>query len=150
MPVSYGQGASNTLTLGRDGSNIVLSGPFGSVKLVNVTGFDVKQDTQDITSNMLSGTRMKVHEPMGWSGSFDVDRGSNDLDLEFSKIERAWNANSNASLYSMTHFVVEATGSTTTMQYTNVTIKLSDAGNYKPGSTVKQKVEFWAYQRNLS
>jgi hypothetical protein len=143
MPITSG---SNSFNIGRD-TTLTLIGPFGLVTLVNVVSFDEQQETSQVGDTLLNGDHINAEIPMGWSGSFMVDRGSNDLDTLFGQIEAAWFNNgtiANSTLYKK---VIETNGSTSNYQYTNVALKLSNGGNAKGDAITQQSVSFRAARR---
>lgn len=144
MPVSSTQG---NFSVGRD-VTVVLIGPFGRVTLDNVTGFDAKQDTVKLRSNRLDGVKMNADLPDGWSGSIMVDRGSNALDVLVAGIEANWFAGTYTNS-TMFQYVTEVGGTQTVFAYDNVSISLSDAGNWQPDAVVKQSLAWTANRRRI-
>jgi hypothetical protein len=145
MAIVATQGSFNT---GRD-CTIVLVGPAGQVQLDNVTGFNSQQITVGVKVDRLDGVQLDAELPKGWSGSLDVDRGSNSLDVLFANAEQAWINGGSYQLSTMYQYVAEADGSTTTFAYDNVALKLADAGNYAPDAVVKQRITFTANRRRI-
>jgi hypothetical protein len=145
MPIINTSGAFNT---GRD-CTIVLMTATGQVQLDNVTGFQSAQLTVGVKVDRLDGVQLDAELPKGWSGSLDVDRGSNSLDTLFANIEQAWISGGSYNLSTMYQYVQETDGSTTTFAYDNVAIKLADAGNYAPDAVVKQRLTFSANRRRI-
>jgi hypothetical protein len=127
MSINNTNGTFNT---GRDVSIVLVHPVFGRVQLDNVTGFDPKQDVIKLKSNRLDGVKMTASLPDGWSGSIQVDRGSPALD----------------TLY---QFISEAGGAQTVAIYDNVSLSLSDAGNWQPDAIVKQRLDFEANRRRI-
>lgn len=122
----------------------------GRVQLDNVTGFDPKQDVTKLKSNRLDGVKMTAHLPDGWSGSISIDRGTPALDLLLAQIESGWmdaGTYDNCTLY---QFINEVGGAQTIAIFDNVSLTLSDAGDWKPDSITKQKLDFEANRRRLS
>jgi hypothetical protein len=144
MPITESQG---TFSTGRDCS-IVLIGPFGRVDLQNVTGFDATQMTATIKVDRLDGVQMNAELPKGWSGSMDVDRGNNALDLLMAQEEVNWFDNGVYANSTMFQYVTEQGGAVTTFAYDNVALKL-DAGRWSPDASVKQKLTFTANRRRV-
>jgi hypothetical protein len=144
MPITESQG---TFSTGRDCS-IVLIGPFGRVDLQNVTGFDCTQMTATIKVDRLDGVQMNAELPKGWSGSMDVERGNNALDLLMAQEEVNWFDNGIYANSTMFQFITEQGGAVTTLAYDNVALKL-DAGRWAPDAAVKQKLTFTANRRRV-
>jgi hypothetical protein len=145
MPITSG---SNSFNIGRD-TTLTLIGPFGLVTLVNVVDFQEQQETTQVGDTLLNGDRLNAELPAGWSGSFMVDRGSNDLDVLFGQIEAAWYNNGTVSSSTLYKRVVEVNGSTSNWQYVNVALKLTNGGNAK-GDAITQQSVSWRAGRRLA
>ena len=96
---------------------LVVMGPQGRVDLTYVTGFESRQMTQSVRLDRLDGVPMGAELPKGWEAG---------------------------AVY---QYVTEVDGSVSTYQYSGVVFKLVNAGTWKGDSTVKQKLEFFATQR---
>lgn len=145
MPIVSTQGAINT---GRD-CTVVLIGPFGRVQLDNVTGFDARQQVAKIHSDRLDGVQQMADLPKGWTGSLDVDRGSNALDILIAAIEEGWFNGGSYQNSQLFQYVAEADGGSTIFCFDNVAISLSDAGAWRPDAVTKQKLDFTANRRRV-
>lgn len=146
MAIVNSNGVFNT---GRDCSIVLLHPVFGRVQLDNVTGFDPKQDVVKLKSNRLDGVKMTASLPDGWSGSIQVDRGTPGLDIIIAQIEAGWidaGTYNNCTLY---QYVTEAGGAQSIFIYDNVSISLSDAGNWQPDAITKQRLDFEANRRRI-
>lgn len=143
MPISNGNGQ---FSVGRDIS-LVLMGPFGRVDLPNVMKFDCKQDYADIKLDRLDGVQMNAALPKGWSGTIEVERGSPGVDLLFAAMEQGWLSGGVYQVSSLYTYIVEANGSTSTFQFDNVSLKLSDGGSWSGDASVRQRIEFMANRR---
>jgi hypothetical protein len=140
---------NGNFSTGRDVSVVLVHPVFGRVQLDNVTGFDPKQDVIKLKSNRLDGVKMTASLPDGWSGSIQVDRGSPALDILMAQIEAGWidaGTYSNCTLY---QFITESGGGQTVAIYDNVSLSLSDAGNWQPDAIVKQRLDFEANRRRI-
>lgn len=146
MAIVQTTGAFST---GRDCSVVLIHPAFGRVQLDNVTGFDPKQDVIKLNTKRLDGVRMTAHLPNGWSGSISVDRGSPSLDILMAQIEAGWidqGTYANCTLY---QFITEVGGTQTVAIYDNVSLTLSDAGNWQPDAITKQRLDFEANRRRI-
>ena len=143
MPINNAAGSFN---VGRD-CTLVLMGPFGRVDLPNVTGFEAKQESASVKVDRLDGVQLSAELPKGWTGSFDLERGSSVVDDLFAQIENGWfttGAYANSTIY---QYISETDGSTSTYQFIDASLKFSDAGSWKGDASVKQKVDFMAGRR---
>ena len=143
MPVVQGTGNFN---LGRDNS-IILMGPFGRVDLVNVKSFDAKMETANVSVDRMDGRQLRAELPKGWTGSISVARGNSALDDLFSNIEAAWYNAGTIIASTLYQYVQEADGSTSTYQFSEVSIKLDNAGQYAGDKEVDQSLSFMAGRR---
>jgi hypothetical protein len=144
MAINETQGRFNT---GRDCTIVLIHPAVGQVQLDNVTNFEAKQETATLKIDRLDGVQLNAELPKGWTGSMEVARGSNSLDMLMSRIEALWLDTGSYGVGTMFQYINEADGSTTTFSFDNVAIKLDDAGSWKSDSAVTQKLTFHANRR---
>ena len=135
----------NSFSIGRD-CQLVVMGPFGRIDLTYVTGFESRQLTQSVRLDRLDGVPMG-ELPKGWEGSFEVERGTSAVDDFMSATEQAFFTQGSLPAGTVYQYVQEVDGSTSTYQYNGVVFKLSNSGTWRGDSSVKQKLEFFATQR---
>lgn len=133
-------------SIGRD-CQLVVIGPAGRVDLTHVTGFESRQITTPVRVDRLDGVPMAAELPKGWEGSFEVERGTSDVDDFVAAAEAAYFAQGSLPAGSLYQYVNEVDGSTSTYQYDAVVFKLAHAGAWRGDAAVKQKLEFWASSR---
>jgi len=133
-------------SIGRD-CQLVVMGPAGRVDLTYVTAFESRQLTTPVRIDRLDGVPMAADLPKGWEGSFEVERGSSEVDDFIAAAEAAYFAGGNLPVGALYQYVNEVDGSTSTYQYDGVVFKLANAGTWKGDAAVKQKLEFWASTR---
>lgn len=133
-------------SIGRD-CQLVVIGPAGRVDLSHVTGFESRQLTTPVRIDRLDGVPMAAELPKGWEGSFEVERGTSDVDDFIAAAEAAYFAQGSLPAGSLYQYVTEVDGSTSTYQYDAVVFKLANAGAWRGDAAVKQKLEFWASTR---
>ena len=133
-------------SIGRD-CQLVVIGPAGRIDLTFVTGFESRQITHPVRVDRLDGVPMAAELPRGWEGSFEVERGTSEVDDFIAAAEAAYFAQGNLPFGTLYQYVQEVDGSTSTYQYDAVVFKLSNAGTWKGDASVKQKLEFWASKR---
>jgi hypothetical protein len=136
----------NSFSIGRD-CQLVVMGPQGRVDLTYVTGFESRQITQSVRLDRLDGVPMGAELPKGWEGSFEVERGTSTIDDFISVAEQAFLSQGSLPAGTVYQYVTEVDGSTSTYQYSGVVFKLANAGSWKGDAAVKQKLEFFATQR---
>ena len=136
----------NSFSIGRD-CQLVVMGPQGRVDLTYVTGFESRQMTQSVRLDRLDGVPMGAELPKGWEGSFEVERGTSAVDDFIATSEQIYLSQGSLPAGTVYQYVAEVDGSTSTYQFSGVVFKLVNAGTWKGDSTVKQKLEFFATQR---
>lgn len=144
MAVSNTQGA---FSIGRDCTLVLVDAAFGQIQLDNVTGFTCQQHTVPLRVDRLDGVQINADIPKGWIGAFELERANAALDGYFANKEAAWFASGRLSSATVYQYVAEADGSTTTLQYDNVSLRFSQAGNWQGDHSVKLRVEFNANRR---
>jgi hypothetical protein len=132
--------------LGND-CEVVASGPFGLIEFPKVTGFKIKQRIKKASIEPLNSAPLELHVPMGWEGSFEIERASPAADLLANAIEAGFLANGDLGAGTLTQYVNEIDGSQSIFQMGEVAMSLSDAGDWSRGKSVKQTVEFFASTR---
>jgi len=136
----------NAFSIGRD-CQLVVIGPFGRVDLTYVTGFESRQITQSVRLDRLDGVPMGAELPKGWDGSFELERGTSAVDDFIAVAEQAFFAQGSLPVGTVYQYISEVDGSISTYQYTNVVFKLANSGSWRGDASVKQKLEFFAAQR---
>ena len=135
-----------TFSIGRD-TQLVVMGPYGRVDISHVTGFESRQLTSPIRVNRLDGSQLGAELPKGWDGSFEVERGTSELDDFISSIEQNFYNGTGTSPGTMYQYITETDGSVSTYQFDGVVFKLASAGVWKGDASVKQKLEFFATRK---
>jgi hypothetical protein len=133
-------------SVGRD-CQLVVMGPAERIDLTYVTAFDSRQLTAPVRIDRLDGVPMAAELPKGWEGSFEVERGSSEVDDFIAAAEAAYFAQGSLPFGTLYQYVTEVDGSTSTYQYDGVVFTLANAGTWKGDASVKQKLEFWASRR---
>lgn len=136
---------TQSFTLGRDTLIQVIS-PVGELNL-NVTEFQSQQRTHQVVSRPLGRPTQIFDVPDMWSGSFQIDRNSPNIENAIAQIESDYWAGRDLQTWTMYAYIEEIDGSTSTYEYVGVTMRLSNAGTYKNDDAIKQTVEFSASLR---
>jgi len=136
----------NSFSIGRD-CQLVVMGPYGRVDLTYVTGFESRQITQSVRLDRLDGVPMGAELPKGWEGSFEVERGTSAVDDFVAVAETAFFAEGSLPAGAVYQYIAEVDGSTSTYQYSGVVFKLANSGSWRGDASVKQKLDFFATQR---
>lgn len=135
-----------TFSVGRD-TQLVVIGPSGQITLNHITAFDSRQITQSVRVNRLDGNQMGIELPKGWEGSFELERGDSVVEDFIAAMEQSYFNGSTSGLSSMYQYVSEVDGSTSTYQFDSVVFHLSNAGQWRGDTAVKQKLEFFASRK---
>ena len=138
--------ANNLFSIGRD-CQLVLIGPSGRVDLSHVTGFDAKQLVQSVRVSRLDGTNLGTNLPRGWEGAFDIARGSSVAEDLINQIEQSYYSGGVMQFTTLYQYINETDGSVSTWQFTNVSLRLVEAGQWQGDGGVKQRLEFFASTR---
>jgi len=138
--------ALNSFSIGRD-CQLVVIGPAGRIDLSFVSAFESRQLTQSIRLDRLDGVPMGAELPKGWEGSFELERGSPNADDFVSAMESGFFSNGLIGTGTLYQYIQETDGSTSTYQYSGVVFKLANAGLWRGDASVKQRLEFFATQR---
>lgn len=133
-------------SIGRD-CQLVVIGPRGRIDLTYVIAFESRQLTTPVRVDRMDGVPMAAELPKGWEGSFELERGTSEVDDFIAAAEAAYFAQGSLPFGTLYQYVSEVDGSTSTYQYDGVVFKLMNAGAWKGDSSVKQKLEFWASKR---
>ncbi len=136
----------NSFSIGRD-CQLVIMGPFGRVDLTYVTGFDSRQVTKSVRLERLDGVPMGAELPKGWEGSFEVERGTSAVDDFMATAEQAFFSQGSLPAGTVYQYVTEVDGSVSTYQYSGVVFRVANSGSWRGDASVKQKLEFFATQR---
>jgi len=133
-------------SIGRD-TQLVVLGPSGRVDLSHVTGFESRQLTHSVRVSRLDGTQLGAELPRGWEGSFEVERGTSEVDDFIASAEQLYYNSGPVPSGTMYQYVSEVDGSTSTYQFDSVVFRLANAGSWKGDASVKQKLEFFSTRR---
>jgi hypothetical protein len=133
-------------SIGR-GTQLVVLGPSGRVDLSHVTGFESRQLTHSVRVSRLDGTQLGAELPRGWEGSFEVERGTSEVDDFIASAEQLYYNSGPVPSGTMYQYVSEVDGSTSTYQFDSVVFRLANAGSWKGDASVKQKLEFFSTRR---
>ena len=85
--------------------------------------------------------------PKGWDGTFEVERGSSNVDDFIAAAEQAFLNGGQVPQGTLYQYVTEVDGSTSTYQYNGVVFKLASAGQWRGDQAVRQRLEFYASSR---
>jgi len=133
-------------TIGRN-TTLVLVYAGSTVQIDTVTGFKATPEYNRQRVNPLNGIPAELSVPNGWRGSFNATRSSDALDALIAAIEAGFWSAGTINTGTIYQYITEADGSQTTYEFINVTLELSDGGDYRAENPVTQTLSFFAGQR---
>lgn len=136
----------NSYSVGRDVS-LDIVGQNGVMTFGQIVGFQSKPDVTDQKIKGLDGITRHLRFPDGWSGSFDLERQTSQLDDWWSQIEANYYNGINEIPVTITETIQEVSGAITQYRYMQVLLTIEDAGSWKGDASVKQKLKFVAARR---
>ena len=137
---------ANNLTTGRD-LTFVLVGPYGTVRLSQVTDYSVKRESSKISSKGLDGYTRRADIPDGWTISIKIDRSDATLDRLFARLDADYYAGVNIQGGTVVETIKELDGSVSQFRYEGVVLDFDGAGDFKGDSFVSQSLTLMAERR---
>ena len=136
---------ANPYSIGRD-CRITVLWNGSRIDLRDVTSFSAAQETQPLRASPLNGVPVEFNMPNGWRGTFQIARANAALDNLIASVEAAyWNAGTvgSGTIY---QYVREPDGTTSTWEYTNVSMQLK-TDPWQSDHMIHQNVVFFASTR---
>lgn len=138
----------NDFNVGRDVVIDVYDANSGGVITFNVvTGFDRKQESNEVKIKGIDGVCRYLHLPDGWSFDIEITRSDNDVDDYFVNLESLYYSGKNVLGGQITETITETDGTVSQYQYEKISMTLSDAGSIKGDDIVKMKISGKASRR---
>ncbi|MCQ8279865.1 hypothetical protein NFI95_15580 [Acetobacteraceae bacterium KSS8] len=137
----------NPFTIGRD-CQVVFLYNGGRIDLPKVTLFTSSPEYKTVRSDPLNDDPTEINTPSGHRLRIEVDRFGAVVDDLFVSIESAfWNAGTigSGTVYA---YIAEVDGSLSTYEYTKVSPKLTNGGQYQQENKVTQTIEGFASRKN--
>lgn len=119
----------------------------GQLSLGDVTNFKAAQQTKSLNYTRMDGLTKKAEYPVGWSGSFALERTDHAVDDFICTLEQAVLNNQPVTGGTIYQYITEIDGSTSTYQFNNIAFKMTDSGAYTGAESVKQILAFEASSR---
>lgn len=119
----------------------------GSLDLSNLTSFKSKLDETVQKIVLVNGKTKHLRFLEGWSGSFDLERSSAQIDAYFSLLELNQKLGIREPPASITETVQEVNGSVSQFRYKGVILSYQDAGEVAGNKSIKQSLNFVAEER---
>lgn len=137
---------TGTFSVGRD-AQVVLIAPNGTrVDLTGITDYRWTPQYKDVNSSPMNGPTIRRSLPDGHNLVFSIDRNGSANEALFSQIEAGWWStgsadNGTSATGSAFIYISEPDGSTTTHQFTGVSLKLQAGGDFRSEQAVKQTID---------
>ena len=145
---------TGSFTVGRDAQAVFIAPNGTRLDFSLLTEFSWKPEYKTARSDPLNDAPLERFLPAGHRLMFNVDRNGPANDALISQIEQGWWAvgsadsgtSNNGTIYV---YITELDGSATTYQGSGVSIKMTNGGDFKTDSPIKQSYEGFArkYQK---
>ena len=109
--------------------------------------FTSKQKNKNLETIALDGVNRHLNIPIGWTGSFEMERTSPEIDAFFFLLEQQYQSGNTIPLTTITETITEADGSTSQFQYQGCVIEFDSTGDWKGDELITQKINFAASAR---
>lgn len=120
----------------------------GNIQTCRVKKFTSKQKVTTRETAALDGINRHLNIPMGWEGSFEMERTDSSIDDYFHNLENnIYYAGQNVGTLTINETITEANGAVSQYQYTGVVISLEDAGMWQADEYVTLKCNFSSEKR---
>ena len=116
----------------------------GFVTVNRVKNWNAVQKTNKRESIALDGINRHMNIPIGWEGSFEMERISPDVDIYLANLELTYQNGGTIPPLTITETITEADGSITQFQFQECVIQLDSAGTWAGDDYVTQKMSFSA------
>lgn len=136
----------NGISVGKDIS-ITIADTNGSITINRVKMHSPKQKNKNLETIALDGVNRHLNIPIGWTGSFEMERTSPDIDSFFYQLEQQYASGNIIPLVTITETIQESSGAITQFQYQGCVIELDSAGDWKGDELITQKINFMAQAR---
>ena len=138
----------NSFSVGKDVTLDFISPLTGGlVQFSNITAFESKQLTKELTSHGIDGIPRFADLPSGWDGSFMVDRFNEVFDLYISAVEAAYYAGQVLGANRIVETITENDGTISQFVYTGVSVRFPQVGRWRGDDKVEMQMEFRASKR---
>ncbi|HEY1857603.1 hypothetical protein [Acidocella sp.] len=129
-------------TIGEN-ARATMIGPYGTITVPEMTQITTNTNQKRVDVQTLNGVTNSVVVMHGPTGSIEFARVNNQIEQLYEQMFQAWQTGAAIPTGSLTLTINELNNTQTTLHYAAVTFTISDIGNYAPGRSVLQKIE-WA------
>ena len=137
----------NGISVGKDITIQIANTAVGSITINRVKMHSPKQKNKKLETIALDGLNRHLNIPIGWEGSFEMERTSPAIDSYFANLELGYYNGQTIPLSTITETITEANGLVTQFQYQGCQLALEGAGDWKGDELITQKIDFVATAR---
>lgn len=138
---------TGAFNVGRDITLDIVDPVQGALRFSLKTAFQSQPQFKQLESNALDGVPRFAALPAGHKLTFGFDRADPRIDNYFVGREAAYFAGQVLPNATITETITEVSGAVSKYRYTDVSLTLSDSGNYKGDSIVSQTIEGMASKK---
>ncbi|QAU22594.1 hypothetical protein EO087_00240 [Dyella sp. M7H15-1] len=109
-----------------------------------ILSIDAKPKYKTIDSHPINGVPQETNIPVGWEIDIEFERAGPTFDAYAAALEAAYFSGQNLQPGTINETIQEPTGGISQWRYTNVVVRLDDAGSFKGDALVHQKVRAFA------
>lgn len=129
-------------------SDLKVIAPNGeNIDLTNMKSFKPKPNTNEIKWDDHKGIPRNAVTPKGWTATFDVVRGTSQIDDMWNDIENDWHDRRIYRTGTVFQFINNADGSQSVFKFEDCAFTLEDAGEWAGDKEVTYTVKFDAKRR---
>jgi hypothetical protein len=133
-------------SVGRDVSAVCVAPNGTQVDLTGLTDFNWTPQYKQPRSEPLNGPPIERYIPYGHRLRFNIDRTDPNNEELISQIEQGWWTSGSASSGTWSTgtvyvYIIETDGSQTTMQFSGVSLGMTQGGDYRTDNPIKQTIE---------
>jgi hypothetical protein len=136
-------------SVGRDVQAVVTAPNGTRVDLTGLTDFSYQPQYKKVRSEPLNGPPIERYLPDGHTLKFNIDRTNSNNEALISQIEQGWRTYGSVdpgtwAAGTVYIYITETDGSQTTLQFSGVSLGMTQGGDYKTEAPIKQTIEGFA------
>jgi hypothetical protein len=141
-------------SVGRDVQAVAIAPNGTRIDLTGLTDFSYHPMYKKPRSEPLNGPPIERYIPDGHQLKFTIDRTNSNNERLVSQIEQGWWALGSSdpgtwAAGTVYIYITETSGSTTTMQFSGVSLGMTQGGDYKTDTPIKQTIEGFAQRMQV-
>jgi hypothetical protein len=133
-------------SVGRDVQAVCTAPNATRVDLTGLTDFSYQPQYKRVRSEPLNSPPIERYLPNGHTLKFNIDRTNSNNEQLISQIEQGWWTIGSAdpgtwATGTVYIYITETSGSTTTLQFSGVSLGMTQGGDYRTDNAIKQTIE---------